>query len=136
MVSLKQELKHHQKLLVFLISISVFFFIFVFVVTSLYIGKAVKRECQSAQARYQGNCVSALIKVLENPQSGFIKRNYAIWALGQLGDKKALPVLKSYYTGEIPAKEPYNIGISQHELKKAINLIENNSNISAIIWRR
>jgi len=55
--------------------------------------------------------------------------------LGQLGDNRTLPVLQSYYTGDIPEREPLDKTISQYELKKAINLTSGGFNMSAIIWR-
>jgi hypothetical protein len=72
--------------------------------------------------------------VKDNNQS-FRNRNSAIWALGQLGDPQALPILQSLYTGMIPDREPLDAGISQYELKKAINLVNGGTNISAPVWR-
>jgi HEAT repeat protein len=69
----------------------------------------------------------------ESTQSG---KNEAIWALGQLGDRKALPLLESYETGEsLPERESWSEGISQYELRKAINLLRSGFNISAFFWR-
>ncbi len=135
-MKLKEELKHHKWLIISLLGLCISFFISIFLITSMYIGKGVKRECNYAKEKYQGDCVQALIKVIQEEKNGFVKRNYAIWALGQMGDKRALPVLKSYYTARIPEKEPYHKGISQYELRKAINLIESGKNISAIVWRK
>jgi hypothetical protein len=62
-------------------------------------------------------------------------RNRAIWALGQLGDERALLVFEKYYTGEIPEREPLSEVISQYELKKAIKMAEGGVNLSAWVWR-
>jgi len=65
----------------------------------------------------------------------FRSRNRAVWALGQLGDGRALPVLKKYYTGRVPAREPIDRMMSQRELKKAIRLAAGGLNITAFVWR-
>lgn len=115
------------------IGISIFFLFFV--IACLWIGYEVKNQCQSAKREYGGDCVEALIKLLNDENKGFRARNDAIWALGQLGDSRALPVLQGYYTGKIPDREPLDKMISQYELKKAVNLTSGGFNISAFIWR-
>ena len=72
----------------------------------------------------------------KNEDEDFRTRNYAIWSLGQLGDKQALPALEKFYTGNIPEREPYDEGISQYELKKAIALLQGGANVTAVVWRR
>lgn len=110
-------------------------FVLVFLITTTWIGVSVKEKCLVAKGKYSGDCVDALVKVVDSEDNSFRERNYAIWALGQLGDKKALGVLNKYYTGIIPEREPYDNGLSQYELKKAINLLESGFNLSAIVWR-
>jgi len=61
---------------------------------------------------------------VESDEKTFRQRNKAIWALGQLADSQALPVLKSYYTGKVPANESLDKSISQYELEKAIKWCE------------
>lgn len=106
-----------------------------FVVTCVWIGHDVKSQCKEAQVSKKGDCVQSLIFVLDDTNMSYRKRNHAIWALGQLGDSRATPVLKKYYTGDIPARESLNKTISQYELKKAIKLTEGGLNISAFLWR-
>ena len=110
-------------------------FVLLFLVTSTWIGFGVKERCMLAQGRYGGGCVDALISHFEDENNPYGERNSAIWALGQLGDEKAIPVLENYYTGNIPDREPWNEMISQYELKKAINLTRGGFNITAFIWR-
>ena len=105
-------------------------------VTSTWIGFSVKEKCMLAQGRYGGDCVDALGKHLDDSDNPFGERNDAIWALGQLGDNRALPMLEKYYTGDIPDREHWDETISQYELKKAINLAKGGFNITAGIWRR
>jgi len=60
--------------------------------------------------------------------------NHAIWALGQLGDKRALPFLKSLLTGE-PCDHETNL--CQGEIKEAIQKLERNQfNLPKFLWRR
>jgi hypothetical protein len=105
-----------------------------FVVTCTIIGYEVKEICADAKAEYNGDCVGSLINLLEDEGQPFRERNSAIWALGQLGDARALPVLESYYTGDIPERESLNGGISQYELKKAIKLAGGGLNLTAWVW--
>ena len=102
---------------------------------SASIGFGVNRACKDAQKSYSGDCVDALTGQLTDEKSTFRTRNTAIWALGQLGDSRALPALRRYYTGKIPPREPIDAGISQYELKKAIHLLEGGINITAVFWR-
>lgn len=73
-----------------------------FVIGVTWIGFDVKSQCQQAPREYGGDCTEALIRLVEDDTRGFRVRNEAIWALGQLGDGRALPVLQQLYTGNIP----------------------------------
>jgi hypothetical protein len=110
-------------------------FVLFFLISSTWIGFSVREKCLLAQGRYGGDCVEALISHLEDENNPYSERNSATWALGQLGDSRALPVLEKYYTGEIPDREPWNGVISQYELKKAINLVSGGLNVTSFIWR-
>lgn len=110
------------------------FFLFFFI-TNVWIGYEAKNLCQNARWQYGGDCVEALIAQLDDGNQGYRARNHAIWALGQFGDSRALPVLQKYYTGNIPDREPLGGTISQYELKKAINLASGGVNITAWAWR-
>jgi hypothetical protein len=118
-----------------LVAIGIGVFLLFFVITCTWIGFEVKSECKHAQDKYDGDCVGALIELLDNENEGFKDRNTAIWALGEMGDARALPVLEKYYTGDIPEREPLNKVISQYELKKALNLARGGTNLTAIFWR-
>jgi hypothetical protein len=106
-----------------------------FVIGVTWIGFDVKSQCQQAQREYGGDCTEALIHLVQDDTRGFRVRNEAIWALGQLGDGRALPVLQSLYTGKIPPREPLDAGISQYELRKAVALTSGGQNPLAIFWR-
>lgn len=111
-------------------------FILFFLVTATWIGFSVHDHCLLAQGRYGGDCVEALIAHLEDEGNPYGERNSAIWALGQLGDPRALPVLEKYFTGNIPNRESWNGVISQYELKKAIKLVKGSYNATHFVWRR
>jgi len=72
--------------------------------------------------------------LLNGETQTFRERYSAIWALEQLGDNRALPVLESYYSGDISESESLNDGISQYELKKAIKLASGGLNITTWAW--
>jgi len=111
-------------------------FVLLFIATSIYIGRSVKQRCQMAQEKYEGDCTEALVAYLKDENNSYRERNSAIWALGQIGGSRAAPVLKSYYTGNIPERESLDAGISQYELKKAISLTTGGFNLSKLIWEK
>lgn len=146
--------------LLFITAIGASIFTLFFVITCTWIGFDVKNQCKMAKSEYpsadsgqapsagsgqtpsansvqvqESDCVEALIVLLQDESRGFSARNSAIWALGQLGDHRALPILQGYYTGNIPDREPLDKVISQYELKKAINLAGGGANLTAIFWR-
>lgn len=123
-----------KKINIIILSFACFFFS-LFVISGLIIGRAVKNQCHEAIKLNSSDCVSALIKVLNDDKKGFRERNSAVWVLGQLGDKRALPYLRQYYSGNIPNRESLDKGLSQYELQKAINLTSGGINVTSIFWR-
>lgn len=121
--------------ILYLSAIGVSIFLLFFIITCSWIGYEAKSACRTAQRDYPGDCVESLISLLKDESRDFRSRNDAIWALGQFGDPRALPVLQSFYTGVIPDREPLAKTISQYELQKAINLTSGGVNISAPFWR-
>jgi hypothetical protein len=127
--------KINKNLIGYVIGVGILLFAFMFLVLASQIGYEVKNRCGIAQNRYGGECVDALMNQIadDSAQAG---KNDAIWSLGQLGDKKALPFLRSYDNGQpLPDREPWNEGVSQYELRKAIKLLESGCNITAFVWR-
>ena len=122
-----------KRVIIYGLLVVVSIFTFIFIVTCNLIGFDVSQRCQIAQDRYEGDCVEALISYLNDEKNSYQSRNSAIWALGQLGDERALPALKNLFTGDIPEKEPLNKNISQYELKKAINLSSGGFNITKLV---
>jgi len=128
--------KIDMNLISYLLGVGIIIFFFMFVILSIQIGHDVKKRCETAQVYYGGECAGALMSQIAD-DSKIAGKNDAIWALGQLGDEKALTFLKKYDNGlPLPDREPWNEGISQYELRKAIRLLESGCNMTAFIWRR
>ena len=116
--------------------ILILLFLFIFFVTSSWIGFGVKDNCNQAQLQFEGDCVEALMQTVDADFETNVSKNSAVWALGQLGDDRALPLLESKYTGIIQEeKTPYDVGLSQYELEKAIKLLKGGWNITSAFWR-
>ncbi|BBB49130.1 hypothetical protein [Pelolinea submarina] len=127
--------KKFTRVLGYLAILGISLFVMLFVVSSSWIGYNVKNECASAISHYGGDCVEALSAQLLDESLDYGTRNSTTWALGEVGDLRALPVLESLYTGIIPAREPWNDSLSQYELKKAIKLIKGGFNLTHWAWR-
>lgn len=127
--------KFSRNLIGYIIGVVILLIIFIFLIICVQIGNEVKNQCKIAQNHYRGECVDALMNQISD-ESIQSRKNDAIWALGQLGDKQALPFLKKYDDKQpLPDREPWNEGISQYELRKAINLLESGFNISSLFWK-
>lgn len=86
--------------------------------------KGVLNSSRGAQDAYGGEPVTALIALAGDEKAPLEKRNSAIWALGQIGDERSLPVLNDLRTGEVQAK-PYDSTayIVQYSVEKAIRQV-------------
>lgn len=116
--------KQFVRCIFYAMTIGMSIFLSLLVIMFIWIRFDVKTHCEEAKYKFGGNCVEALSKQLEDMNQGYRSRNFAIWTLGQLGDKNSLPILNKYYTGKIPKKESLNMTISQYELQKAIRWCE------------
>jgi hypothetical protein len=68
---------------------------------------------------HAGDEVSALIAYVESESHSLRQRNLAVWALGQLPDSRALPVLERFCTGQPCNHDKF---LCQRELTRAISL--------------
>ena len=95
----------------------------------------VKSRCAQAQEEFGGDCVDALIEVLESDDHSYLRKNRAVWVLGQLADERALPVLRGLQTG-VPCQRPCRKSTHQcqYELEKAIKWCEKGTLFSR--WMR
>lgn len=109
-----------------------------FWVSVKWIENSVKERCVTAISQYEGDCVEALMQVVDGEDiNTYRERNNAIWTLGQIGDDRdgrTTKVIEKYYTGNIPEREPYDEGISQYEMKKALKLLDGGFNITHWFW--
>lgn len=124
----------NKKTIIYFLAVFIGVIFFLFIISCSLIGQSVKEKCTLAQNKYEGDCVEALIQVVDSDANNFKERNDAIWALGQLGDSRAQEVLAKYYTGQIPEREPYNEALSQYEMKKALKLVKGGANITHLFW--
>lgn len=101
--------------------------VLVFGLTGIYTGlriwikSDVDQVCDSAMNQYEGDKIEALISVLKSNTQSLMAKNDAIWALGHLKDKRALPVLKEIQTGTDCDHSRF---VCQRELNKAIGYME------------
>ncbi|MEI6892060.1 MAG: hypothetical protein V5783_07810 [Pontiella sp.] len=84
----------------------------------------------AAQTEYGGDAVGALIALVGDESASFEKRNSGIWALGQLGSDRALPLLIQLDTNE-KQEAPYDSTayIVQYSVEKSIRQIRGFSTV-------
>jgi PBS lyase HEAT-like repeat len=105
---------------------------------SLSIELGVKEMCGTAARAYPGDKVEALMKFVKSDEHTYDAHRYrannrAFWALGQLGDKRALPFLRDLLTGQ-PCDHETNL--CQGEIQEAIQKLESNGfNLPKVLWR-
>jgi HEAT repeat protein len=77
-----------------------------------------------------------LIALIESENASYREKNRAIWALGQIGDRRALPLLQRLDTDEIQEK-PYNPDqyIVQYSVEKAIRQINGSFSLTRWMYR-
>jgi PBS lyase HEAT-like repeat-containing protein len=100
--------------------------------TSLLIGHDVREVVSAAQSVSAGDPVESLLFVVNSPAASFPEKNRAVWALGQLGNVRALEALEPLCTGEAC---DHSSALCQRELEKAIGLCRGDRNIGALVWR-
>lgn len=76
---------------------------------------------EEARLEFGGDRVEALMELVDCTHCGLRDRSDAVWALGVIGDRRALPVLEKHHTGE---KCQHGVTLCQYELDKAIKKIE------------
>ena len=105
---------------------------------SLIVELHLKKICGAATRKYPGDRVEALVMFVESKEYGYDAHRYrsnnrVFWALGQLGDKRALPFLRNLLTGE-PCDHETNL--CQGEIKEAIQQLERDQfNLPKYLWR-
>jgi len=125
-------LRHWKRLTVWIVTIFVGIAAAGLCFVSRAIGGGIHSYSRRAQSMFPGARVEALIAMVDCRNCSLKDRNHAVWALGQLAEKRALPVLQKYYTG---TKCDHERLICQYELRKALNLAAKGRNPSAFLWR-
>jgi hypothetical protein len=96
----------------------------------IWIGHDVKDHISIAKKQYPGIAEDALIAYLQDEKNSTSDRsNVAIWTLGQIHSKKALPVLYKLYKNDPEGKTckgRHGYILCQREINKAIESIEHN----------
>jgi hypothetical protein len=87
---------------------------------SVSIRSGVRETAAAAIARQPGDRIAALAAWVDCDSCPLPDRNRAVWALGQLRDRRALPVLEKHYTG---AGCNHSAGLCQRELRKALDAV-------------
>jgi hypothetical protein len=83
---------------------------------------SVRSYSRAAMEQFSGDPVEALIRQVECSKCALRDRNHAVWALGQMCDRRALPALRRQVTGR---GCDHQIALCQYELNKAIDHLEN-----------
>ena len=104
--------------------------ILLLLIVTYVVENQVQETCKKAVSVYPVDKIQALINVSKNESSCTKDKSMALWALGQLGDKKALPYLVENFGG----KKETNVCV--YEAQKAIEKIDNESfNLPGFLWR-
>ena len=107
----------------------------IFLLLSIHhISTQVRAACSEASSEFDGDCVEALAAYVELEHHIYQERNHAIWALGEIGDRRALPALERLLGGElIDSPCDTNRGICRYSVEKAIELCRG-LNIVRYVW--
>ena len=111
-------------------ALCLFAFLFIaFVMVCWSIRSSVKEISAEAVSQYPGDRIEALMTYVGSENHSLRQRNRAVWALGQIGDERALRVLEKWYTG-LPCD--HDKSLCQRELSKAIKAC--NGAFNATAW--
>lgn len=119
-MKIPSQLSNSKKILTGAIFI-LFFFFLTFSFSLVVIRQDVIKICLAARKIYRTNCLDSLILLVKSNNSSFRLKNSAVWTLGQLAEKKALPFL--YQVNQsLPEQKKcdYDNYLCQYEVKKAI----------------
>lgn len=109
------------------IGLTVILFCFILVIR-IWIGHGIKGNIALAKSHYPGKAEDALIAYLFDTNNSPIDRSHkAIWTLGQIRSKKALPVLSEFYKNDPDGKTckgHHNSVLCQYEIHKAMVSID------------
>ena len=121
-----------KKVLIYGTSICFTFLFIVYIWGCFDIRSSVREISAQAIEQYPGDRIEALITYVDSENKSLRQRNRAVWALGQIGDKRALPVLTASYTG---GPCDHDSRLCQGELQKAIKKCKSSFNATAWLPR-
>lgn len=100
-----------------------------FIAMRIWIGHDLKENIKTAKEKYPGTAEDALIAyLLDEKNSPETRTHLAIWTLGQIRSKKALPVLYEFYKNDPEGKTckgHHDTVLCQYGIHKAIVSVEN-----------
>lgn len=103
---------------------------FGYVAIYIWIDISVKNNISVAKEKYTGKAEDALIAyLLDSTNSPGDRSHIAIWTLGQIQSKKAVPILNGFYKNDPEGKTckgKHNSVLCQYEIYKALNAREVN----------
>lgn len=108
------------------------FLLIMYVWACFSIRSSVKRISTQATNEYPGDRVEALLRYAGSKNHSLRQRNRAVWALGQIGDERALPALRQWHIGGPCDHDEF---LCQRELQKATTLCEGGLNATAWLPR-
>ncbi len=103
-----------------------------FVCICFSIRSSVKEISAQAVQEYPGDRIEALITYVDSKNHSLKQRNRAVWALGQIGDERALATLEKFWTGK-PCD--HSSTLCQREVGKAIKACKGSFNATAWLPR-
>ncbi len=104
------------------------------VLLSLSIELGFRSICETTTQKHPGDRTHALLACVESSEDSWRAKNQALWALGHLGDRSALPPLRKHLTGK-PCDHENDL-CCQGELREAIQKLEANQfDLPAFLWR-
>jgi hypothetical protein len=86
-----------------------------------FIQLEVRKVGHRAAARFGGDRIAGLVRLVDCDGCDLREREMAVWATGELKDRRALPVLEAHFSGKAC---DHNRNLCQYELHKAIMKIE------------
>jgi len=111
----------YKKIFVYVLPIGITVVVAIYFILFWIIYSPVDAICEDAINEFEGDAVEALLIFIDSDTHSIEEKNHAIWAIGQFGDERALPVLEKYYSGEA-CQKPCRTDryICQYGLEKAI----------------
>jgi hypothetical protein len=96
------------------------------------IRSGLQRFSDDAVTRFPGDRVEALMQLVDCDTCSLEDRNHAVWALGQMPEERAIPVLRKHFDGKACT---HSTRLCQYELRKAIRMVDTRQERDGPVWR-